>query len=138
MKRLTANRLALAVFGTFAFSGAAFAQQPEGDFVVSSSRTGAVAHASVTGASDQVISISRRVSFADLNLATYSGSQEVEARVRSAAKTLCDKLDQMYPTSLINVQACVGNAVSKGMADVRVAIATAEKKARTAAVVSRE
>ena len=136
MNRLTANRLALAVLGTFAFAGAAFAQQPEGEFVISSSRTGALSHASVTGASD-VISISARVSFADLNLATYSGSQEVEARVRSTAKTLCDKLEQMYPTSLINIQSCVGNAVSKGMSDVRVAIAAAEKKARTAAVVSR-
>jgi UrcA family protein len=136
MNRLTANRLALAVLGTFAFSGAVFAQQPEAEFVVSSSRTGGLAHASVTGASD-VISISARVNFADLNLATYSGSQEVEARVRSTAKTLCDKLEQMYPTSLINIQSCVGNAVSKGMADVRVAIAAAEKKARTAAVVSR-
>jgi UrcA family protein len=137
MKRLTANRLALAALGTLAFSGAAFAQQPEGEFVVSSSRTGALSHASVTGASDHVISISRRVSFADLNLASYSGSQEVEARVRTTAKALCDKLDELYSTSRIDVQACVGEAVSKGMADVRVAIATAEKKARTAAVVSR-
>jgi UrcA family protein len=136
MNRLTANRLARTVLATFAFSGAALAQQPEGEFVVSSSRTGAVAHASVTGASD-VISISSRVSYADLNLASYSGSQEIEARVRSTAKTLCEKLDQMYPTSLIDVQACVGNAVSKGMANVRVAIAAAEKKARTAAIVSR-
>jgi len=137
MKRLTTNRLALAALGTLVFSGAVFAQEPEGEFVVSSSRTGALSHASVTGASDQVISISRRVSFADLNLATYSGSQEVEARVKSTAKTICDKLDQLYPTSRINVQACVGDAVSKGMADVRVAIAVAEKKARNAAVVSR-
>ena len=125
MNRLTANRLALAVLGTFAFAGAAFAQQPEGEFVVSSSRTGALSHASVTGDSGELISISRRVSFADLNLATYSGSQEMETRVRSAAKTLCDKLDRLYPTSRINLQTCVADAVSKGMADVRVAIAAA-------------
>jgi UrcA family protein len=138
MNRPTANRLALAVFGTFAFCGAAFAQQPESEFVVSSSRSGELAHASVTGASAHVISVSQRISYADLNLTSYSGFQEIEARVRSTAKTLCDKLDRMYPTSRINTETCVGQAVSQSMADVRVAIAAAEKKARTAAVVSRK
>jgi UrcA family protein len=138
MKRLTANRLALVMFGTFAFSGVALAQEPGTEFVVSSARSSGLARSSLIGASDEVISISQRVSYADLNLATASGSREMEARVRNTARTLCEKLDQNYPLSGTSAETCVKNAVSKGMADVRIAIEAAEKKARTASLGSRE
>lgn len=134
MKRPTANRLALVMFGTFAFCGVALAQEPE--FVVSSARGSGLAHSSLTGASADLISISQRVSYADLNLATVSGAQEMEARVRNTAKALCEKLEQRYPLSGNNAETCVKNAVSKGMADVRIAIEAAEKKARTASIGS--
>lgn len=129
MNRPIATRLALVMFGTFAFTGAALAQEPEPAFVVSSSRP---------GASEQLISISQRVSYADLNLTTTSGSREMEERVKSTAKTLCEKLEQAYPFSGNSAETCFRNSVSKGMADVRVAIAAAEQKARTAGLVSRE
>jgi UrcA family protein len=136
VKPFAANRLALVMLGTLAFSGAALAQEPEGEFIVSSSRVSG--HASVIGASSEVISISRRVSYADLNLASTAGSQEMEARVKSTARTLCEKLDEKYPLLGVQVETCVRNAVSKGMADVRAATAAAEKKARTASLGSRE
>jgi UrcA family protein len=134
MKRLTANRLALVMFGTFAFSGVALAQEPE--FIVSSTRGSGLAHSSLTGASAQTISISQRVSYADLNLATVSGVQEMEARVRNTAKALCEKLEQRYPVSSASAETCIKNAVSQGMSDVRIAIEAAEKKARTASIGS--
>jgi UrcA family protein len=138
VKRLNTNRIALAVIATLTFSGAAVAEQPEDQLVISSARSSGLAHGSTSRGSEQIISLSRRVSYADLNLGTYSGSQEIEARVRSTAKSLCEKLDQMYPTSDINTKTCVRNTVAKGMADVRAAMVAADKKARTAAVVSRE
>jgi UrcA family protein len=138
MKRPTANRLALVMFGTFVFSGVALAQEPGTEFVVSSARVSGFARSSLTGASDEVISISQRVSYADLNLATVSGSREMEVRVRNTARTLCEKLDHAYPFSGTTVESCFRNTVSKGMADVRVAIEAAEKKARTASLGSRE
>jgi UrcA family protein len=138
MERLTANRLALVMFGTLAFSGVALAQEPGSEFVVSSPRLSGLAHSSLTGASADVISISQRVSYADLNLATASGSREMEARVRNTAKALCEKLEQRYPLSGTSVETCVRNAVDKGMADVRAASAAAEKKARTASIGSQE
>jgi UrcA family protein len=137
MKRLTANRLALVMFGTFAFSGVALAQEPGTEFVVSSARPSGITRSSLTGASDEVISISQRVSYADLNLATVSGSREMETRVRNTARTLCEKIAQKYPFASSNAETCVRNAVAKGMADVRVAIEKAEQKARTASIVSR-
>ena len=136
MKPLTANRLALVMFGTFAFSGVALAQEPGTEFVVSSARPSGITRSSLTGASDEVISISQRVSYADLNLATVSGSREMEARVRTTARTLCEKLEQKHPLSGIPQLTCVRNAVNKGMADVRIAIEKAEKKARTASIGS--
>jgi UrcA family protein len=138
MKRPTANRLALVMFGTFAFSAVALAQQPGTQLVVSSARTTGLAHSYLTGASEDVISISQRVSLADLNLASTSGSREMEARVRNTAKALCEKLERMYPFSSTTVETCVRNAVDKSMADVRTATAEAEKKARTASIGSQE
>ena len=139
MKRLTANRLALVMLGTVVFSGAALAQEPEAEFVVSSSRASGLTHGTLTGAQVEVISISQRVSYADLNLTSVSGSEEMEARVKSTARTLCEKLEQKFPLSGVQMDTCVRNTVNKGLADVRSAISAAQKKARTAAVaVSRE
>ena len=137
MKRLTANRLALVMFGTLAFAGAAVAQEPEAEFVVSSTRASGVARGSLPGVPVEVISISQRVSYADLNLASTSGSQAMEERVRNTARTLCEKLDQKYPLSGVEVETCVRSTVGKALADVRTAAAAAEKKARTAALVTR-
>jgi UrcA family protein len=138
MKRPTANRLALVMFGTFAFCGAALAQEPGTEFVVSSARSNAFGHTSLISGTDQVISVSQRVSYADLNLATTAGSREMEQRVRTTAKALCEKLQQKYVFSGTTAETCFRNAVDKGMADVRTAIAAAEKKARTASLGSRE
>lgn len=125
MERPTTTRLALVMLGTLVFSGVAFAQGPESEFVISSSR--------------DVLSISRHVSYADLDLATTAGSREMEARVRNTAKTLCEKLEQMDPLAGVVAQDCVRNTVNKGLADVRIAIAAAEKKkARTASIASQE
>jgi UrcA family protein len=138
MNRPLANRLALVMFGTFAFTGVTLAQDADPEFVVSSTRANGHALGSVPGVPEQIISVSQRVSYADLNLASTTGSREMEERVRSTAKTLCEKLDQKYPLSGIQQETCVRNTVSKSMVDVRLAIAAAEKKARTAALVSRE
>ena len=139
MKRPIPNRLALVMFGTLAFGGVALAQEPNTEFVVSSIRSSGFAHSSLVGASDEVISVSQHVSYADLNLATTAGSREMEARVRNTAKALCEKLERQYPFSGTAVETCVRNAAEKGMADVRAATDVAEKKAaRTASISSRE
>jgi hypothetical protein len=62
----------------------------------------------------------------------------MEARVRTTARTLCEKLQHTYPLSCVQLDTCVRNTVSKSMADVRIATAAAEKKGRTAAVVSQK
>lgn len=138
MKRITAPRLALVMFGTLAFSGVALAQEPGTEFVVSSSRAGGLARGSVPGVLEEVILISQRVSYADLNLTSTEGSREMESRVIRTARTLCEKLDQKYPLSGVDAETCTRQAVKKGMADVRAATVAAEKKGRTAALVSQE
>jgi UrcA family protein len=136
VKRLTANRLALVMFGTLAFSGAALAQETEDGFIVSSSRVSGLAHGSIPGVREEVISISQRVSYADLNLTSTEGSREMEARVIRTARTLCEKLDQKNPLAGVQMETCIRKTVNKGMADVRAATVAAEKKQRTAAIVS--
>jgi UrcA family protein len=87
-------------------------------------------------ARNQVFSLTRQVSYADLDLSTYSGAKQLEERVHAAASTLCNELERrsvLLPDSAER-QACVKGAVSDGMEHARAAIVAAEKRARTAGV----
>src|SRR5262245_51195471 len=122
----------LAALAAFAVCGPVLAQQADDEVVVESARSSGFVHGLRTGTPIEVITIKRRVSYADLDLATYSGAVELEARVKNSAKSLCDKLVQMRPMSSFDKWSCVRTAVAGGMAEARAAIVAAEKKTRTA------
>jgi UrcA family protein len=82
---------------------------------------------------EQVVSLARRVSYADLDLSTSSGAKQLEVRVHQVASSLCDELERRsvsLPNSAETV-ACVNGAVADGMEHARAAIAAAEKRTRT-------
>jgi len=95
ISRLGASSFALAALGTLIIGGPAVAQQVDDEVVVQSHRE--FAYASRALASTQLLTVTRRVSYADLDLATKSGAQELEARVRSTARAICEKLDRKDP-----------------------------------------
>jgi UrcA family protein len=136
ISRLGASSFALAALGTLIIGGPAVAQQVDDEVVVQSHRE--FAYASHSLASTHLLTVTRRVSYADLDLATKSGAQELEARVRSTARAICEKLDRKDPSWGSNSGTCFRDAVVTGMTEVRTAIAAARKSTRTAAIGSLE
>jgi UrcA family protein len=71
------------------------------------------------GAPIEVISLSRPVSYADLDLSTQEGRAELRKRIENTAKAACKELDVMYPDSMFQPipaeQNCVKNASSQAM-----------------------
>jgi UrcA family protein len=86
-------------------------------------------------AQDPIVSLTGRISYADLDLSTGTGAAQLEVRVHEAANTLCDELARRA-SLLPNIGerlACVRGAVANGMDHARAAIAVAGRRTRTAA-----
>lgn len=71
----------------------------------------------------EVVSASRTVSYADLNLSQAPDENTLEDRVRQAAREACAEIDKTYPTSIYTPippkQDCVGNAINQAMVVVK-------------------
>jgi UrcA family protein len=83
-----------------------------------------------SGAAVEVISLSRRVGYSDLNLATHAGAMELERRVTEAAQGACKELDKLYPLTakVGDSPACAKKAADAAMVQVHTAVAAAEKR----------
>jgi UrcA family protein len=77
------------------------------------------------GAPLRDVSLSREVSFADLDLRTADGAYALEARVRQTARTLCRQLDVMHPVKADSSPPCYETAVEGAMIQAEAAIADA-------------
>ncbi|MGB8365023.1 MAG: UrcA family protein [Rhizomicrobium sp.] len=86
---------------------------------------------SYTGVPIEVISLTRRVGYSDLDLTTVSGVTELKRRINDTAKDACKQLDTLYPEALYPPLTpkvdCVETAVDGAMAQANVAIAAAHK-----------
>lgn len=78
-----------------------------------------------TGSTVELITLQRRVSYADLDLALHANVALLETRVNDIAKQACDDLATMYPLSDPKTPDCVRAAVAatKGQLDAAVAAA---------------
>jgi UrcA family protein len=88
-----------------------------------------------SGVQNEGLQLSQNISYADLNLATRSGAKQLQARVRDAANTICQKLDNYDPPSTAIESAvervdCINSAVDSAMPKVRQAVASAEQAHR--------
>jgi UrcA family protein len=77
------------------------------------------------GAPIREVSLSREVSFSDLDLRTRSGERTLRARVHAMARTLCRQLDIMHPVAAPDSPDCYTTAVNDAMYEVDDAIAQA-------------
>jgi UrcA family protein len=81
----------------------------------------------------EVLSLSRGVSYADLDLTTKAGVVAFEKRIKDTAQKACDQIEAEYPSTLYIAvpanQNCVGTAVSEAMplADAVIAAAGSTK-----------
>lgn len=84
-----------------------------------------------TGIANQELQLTESISYADLNLASPAGRDELKARVRDAANTICERLGQADPDPTASAQQqdqtnCVNNAIDDAMTQVRRAQAASE------------
>lgn len=79
----------------------------------------------------EMVSISRSVSFADLDLSDPGQAKQLEGRVDIAAHAACAELEKKYPSSRYHPvpenQDCPGNAKAAAMISVRALEAAAAK-----------
>jgi UrcA family protein len=83
------------------------------------------------GAPVELITLTRRISYADLDLSTHTGAVDLEKRVTETAQAACKELNKHYPLTVpAENPSCVKQAADGGMAQAHAAIAAAEQKAR--------
>jgi|ERR1700733_641020 UrcA family protein len=82
----------------------------------------------------ELVTLTRHVSYADLDVSTHSGATELKTRVDATAKATCRELRRLFPfqTGNNDERTCINNAVKGAMVQAQAAIDNAEK-ARTAA-----
>ena len=104
------------------------ADAPEG-VVVTGSRviTEQVGRSSV-GAPINQVSLSYKVSYADLDLKTADGTKKLDERVKTAADAACKELDRAFPLSTPDSGACAKSAVAGAKMKVKEVVAAAATK----------
>jgi UrcA family protein len=83
------------------------------------------------GSPVHLVSLARRVSYADLNLNTPTASAELERRISGAAVEVCKRLDERFPDATPNGRACIETAVKDALRKVHAGELNARRKART-------
>lgn len=118
---------ALACAGFTLAGGLAVAQEPE-EIIVTAPRAvhEQIGRSPSTGAPIERITLTRHVSYADLDLAKTADADELKTRVGDMAKKACKQLDSLYPL-LPSDPACVRSATDGAMEQVTQAIAAATK-----------
>jgi UrcA family protein len=81
------------------------------------------------GAQLEIISLTRHVSYADLDLAMYAHVLELEKRVNEMAQTACEQLAALYPLAETETPECVRQAAEGAMTQVRQVAAAASAPA---------
>jgi UrcA family protein len=84
---------------------------------------------STIGAPIEDVAMSRTVRFDDLDLRTPWGARALRDRISYTARTLCNRMDFMYPVSTSDSPPCYRTAYEDGMAQADAAIAQARSYA---------
>jgi UrcA family protein len=112
------------VAGIVVASGSALGQQ-SADIVIGAERATSLMRNKPT----EVISITRHVSYADLDLATKKGDSELEKRINDAATAVCKRLDSLQSPKGAQDMYCVKKAVDGAMTQAHAAISAASAAA---------
>jgi UrcA family protein len=78
-----------------------------------------------SGSPVELVYLTRRVSYADLDLKVHANVLELEKRIEQTAREACKQLETLFPLSAADTPDCVGDAVDAAMKDARIAIAAA-------------
>jgi UrcA family protein len=134
IKQVPAFRATLLMVAAIAFTaanGTAMAQQ-KGATPGVKIQTGQVRRTvvgrSTIGAPIEILELSRRVNYTDLDLTRTSGAVELERRVRDTAAAACEELDRQDPLAMSDTDefSCVREATNDAMKQAKAVIAAAE------------
>ena len=78
------------------------------------------------------VSLSERISYADLDLRTRDGAHALRERIRLSAARICDQLRQVYPYALTPRESCFRETLNNSMPKANSAIDDARIAARRA------
>jgi len=110
--------------GVVLASGSALAQQTS-DVVVEAARPAVV----MRNGPNEVLSVTRHISYSDLDLATQKGDRELEKRINYAATAVCKRLDTLQPAEKPADLMCVKKTIAGAMVQARAAISAASEAA---------
>lgn len=105
------------------YCAGAIGQQIEGVDVEASRIVKERVGTSSVNAPINAISLSYRVSYADLDLATKEGATALKSRVEEAALAACKQISKLYPDAKPDDSSCAKQAVDDAMPSVKKAIA---------------
>ncbi len=83
---------------------------------------------SSSGVPTEEVTVTRRVSYSDLDLKTYSGAQTLKQRVKEAAKIACKQIDELYPQEQSDTPNCIKQSVAQADRQVEEALGAAQGK----------
>ena len=112
MKKL--SLLTAAAFGVLLAASTASAQTVYESVDVTAPRAHGFDRDAALGAPYKTVSMSEAVSYRDLDLRTDEGADRLNARVRIAARSVCNRLDHMYPISDDSDASCMQGAIATG------------------------
>ena len=120
--------LALVAAGFAIASGTAAAQQTT-EIIVEAPRVERAAERTLGRGPIDIVSVTHRVSYKDIDIGTSSGAAVLEQRIKDAAKAACHEIDKLYPhkVPVPHDPPCEQTAFDKAMSQARTAIAAAEK-----------
>lgn len=82
------------------------------------------------GAPVEEVTLTHRVSYADLDLTKHSDAMELKRRVSETARLACEQLDKLYPFDEKEAPECTSEATANAESQVDEAISAAEQKAK--------
>jgi len=83
---------------------------------------------------DGTVSVSRRVSYANLDLTTQTGYDTMHGRVAQAAQDVCHELDKRNPLDAADDRECARTATSNALRDVNTIVADLERATKLASL----
>ncbi len=121
------NRTSLLVAGLALVGGVMAAEQPTEITITASGEAKVVVGRSAYGAPIELVTLTRHVSYADLDLSKSAGAAELEKRIDQTAKDACKELDNRYPFEPKMAGECVRSATKEAMEQVHAVVAKAKQ-----------
>ncbi len=129
-RRLAATTTLLVLAGSI--TSQALATDPITEVTVSADRITRLPESRTnSGFPMEVITLTRQVSYADLDLVSASGAAMLQTRVKETARAACDQLDKTYPLTRMDNSNCNKMTTDAALIQARAAISAAAARKLT-------